>query len=81
MLRLSYCFVDATNPNVRTSLGSASYALEKDALIWKIKSFPGERSILFDITSENLDSERKAPIRVKFEIPYFAISGIQVSPL
>ncbi|KAI7998592.1 Protein ILITYHIA [Camellia lanceoleosa] len=33
--------IDATNPNVRTSLGSASYAPENDALIWKIKSFPG----------------------------------------
>ncbi|GMQ07717.1 hypothetical protein CsSME_00051801 [Camellia sinensis var. sinensis] len=32
---------DATNPNVQTSLGSASHAPEKDALIWKIKSFPG----------------------------------------
>lgn len=32
---------DATNPNVRTSMGSASYAPEKDALIWKIRSFPG----------------------------------------
>ncbi|KAI8001308.1 Protein ILITYHIA [Camellia lanceoleosa] len=35
---------DATNPNVRTSLGSASYAPEKDALIWKIKSFPGGKT-------------------------------------
>lgn len=32
---------DATNPNVRTSMGSASYAPEKDAMIWKIRSFPG----------------------------------------
>lgn len=32
---------DATNPNVRTSMGSASYAPEKDSLVWKIKSFPG----------------------------------------
>lgn len=32
---------DATNPNIRTSLGSASYAPENDALIWKIRSFPG----------------------------------------
>lgn len=32
---------DATNPNVRTSMGSSTYAPEKDALIWKIKSFPG----------------------------------------
>lgn len=33
--------IDATNPNVRTSMGSSTYAPEKDALIWKIKSFPG----------------------------------------
>lgn len=32
---------DATNPNVRTSMGSASYAPENDALCWKIRSFPG----------------------------------------
>ena len=32
---------DATNPNIRTSMGSAAYAPEKDALVWKIKSFPG----------------------------------------
>ncbi|CAL5365102.1 unnamed protein product [Camellia sinensis] len=75
---------DATNPNVRTSLGSASYAPEKDALIWEIKSFPGGKEYMLraeytlpNITSEDAASERKAPIRVKFEIPYFAVSGIQ----
>ncbi|KAI8014246.1 AP-1 complex subunit mu-2 [Camellia lanceoleosa] len=84
MLRLSYCSTNATNPNVRTSLGSASYALEKDALIWKIKSFPGGKEYMLraeytlpNITSEDAAPERKAPIRVKFEIPYFAVSGIQ----
>ncbi|CAI0447512.1 unnamed protein product [Linum tenue] len=34
---------DATNPNVRTSMGSAIYAPENDALIWKIRSFPGSK--------------------------------------
>ncbi|CAL5418893.1 unnamed protein product [Camellia sinensis] len=75
---------DATNPNVRTSLGSASYAPEKDALIWKIKSFPGGKEYMLraeftlpSITSEDTAPERKAPIRVKFEIPYFTVSGIQ----
>ena len=33
--------VDASNPNIRTSMGSASYAPENDALLWKIKSFSG----------------------------------------
>lgn len=30
------------------------------------------------ITSEEATPERKAPIRVTFEIPYFTVSGIQV---
>ncbi|CAL5332743.1 unnamed protein product [Camellia sinensis] len=76
--------VDATNPNVWTSLGSASYAPENDALIWKIKSFPGGKEYMLraeytlpSITSEDAALERKASIRVKFEIPYFVVSGIQ----
>ena len=32
---------DATNPDIRTSMGSAAYAPENDALVWKIRSFPG----------------------------------------
>lgn len=34
---------DASNPKIRTSMGSAKYAPEKDALLWKIKSFPGNK--------------------------------------
>jgi AP-1 complex subunit mu len=34
---------DSTNPNVRTSMGSATYVPENDALVWKIKSFPGNK--------------------------------------
>jgi len=30
------------------------------------------------ITDEDATPERKAPINVKFEIPYFTVSGIQV---
>ncbi|GMP93727.1 hypothetical protein CsSME_00043440 [Camellia sinensis var. sinensis] len=63
---------DATNPNVRTSLGSASYAPEKDEYMLRAEY------TLPSITSEDAAPERKAPIRVKFEIPYFAVSGIQV---
>ncbi|GAU21348.1 hypothetical protein TSUD_189350 [Trifolium subterraneum] len=76
---------DATTPNVRTSMGSAAYAPEKDALIWKIRSFPGGKEYMLraefrlpSIVDEEAAPERKAPIRVKFEIPYFTVSGIQV---
>ncbi|RRT77828.1 hypothetical protein B296_00025103 [Ensete ventricosum] len=76
---------DATNTNVRTSMGSAKYAPENDALVWKIKSFPGGKEYMCraefslpSITAEEATPEKKAPIRVKFEIPYFTVSGIQV---
>ncbi|KAL3636377.1 hypothetical protein CASFOL_020924 [Castilleja foliolosa] len=66
-------------------MGSAAYAPEKDSLVWKIKSFPGGKEYMLraefrlpSVTSEEPTPERKAPIRVKFEIPYFTVSGIQV---
>lgn len=34
---------DAMNPNIRTSMGYAKYAPERDAVVWKIKSFPGNK--------------------------------------
>ncbi|KAL3502587.1 hypothetical protein ACH5RR_037036 [Cinchona calisaya] len=79
---------DATNTNVRTSMGSSTYAPENDALVWKIKSFPFGKEYMLraeftlpSITAEEPAPERKDPIRVKFEIPYFTLSGIQVNLL
>ncbi|KAG6471738.1 hypothetical protein ZIOFF_069184 [Zingiber officinale] len=76
---------DATNANIRTSMGSASYAPENNALVWQVKSFPGGKEYMCraefslpSITAEEATAEKKAPIRVKFEIPYFTVSGIQV---
>ncbi len=61
------------------------YVPEKEALIWKIKSFPGGREFLlrckFGLPSVSAEEEahgRMPPMRVSFEIPYFTVSGIQV---
>lgn len=75
---------DATSPAVRTSAGEATYAPEQEALLWKIKSMPGGKEYVlrakFSLPSVQADdeAEKKPPIRVKFEIPYFTVSGIQV---
>ena len=60
------------------------YVPEKEALIWKIKSFPGGREFLlrckFGLPSVAAEEEahgRMPPMRVSFEIPYFTVSGIQ----
>lgn len=65
--------------------GSAAYAPELDALVWKIKNFPGGREFMlrckFGLPSVEAEEETKGrmpPIKVKFEIPYFTVSGIQV---
>ena len=65
--------------------GTAVYVPEKEALVWKIKSFPGGREFLlrakFSLPSVAAEEEprgRMPPMRVNFEIPYFTVSGIQV---
>uniref|UniRef100_A0A7N6BQV7 AP-1 complex subunit mu-2 n=1 Tax=Anabas testudineus TaxID=64144 RepID=A0A7N6BQV7_ANATE len=74
---------DADSPKFKTSTGNAKYVPEKNLVVWTIKSFPGGKEFLmrahFGLPSvENDEAEGKPPITVKFEIPYFTVSGIQV---
>ena len=78
---------DATNPIIRTNSGTAEYAPEQEALLWKMKTFPGGKEFLlrakFSLPSIAPDEDsgakvRKPPIKVSFEVPYFTVSGIQV---
>ncbi|KAG6820631.1 AP-1 complex subunit mu-1 [Arthromyces matolae] len=75
---------DADSPKFRASTGTVQYAPDKSAFVWKIKQLGGSREFLMrahfglpSVKSEN-DIEKRAPITVKFEIPYFTVSGIQV---
>lgn len=61
------------------------YAPEKEALVWKIKNFPGGKEYLLrckfslpSVAAEEEQQGRMPPIRVKFEVPYYTVSGIQV---
>ena len=74
---------DADSPKFKTTIGHCKYAPESSSIIWTIKSFPGGKEYLMkahfglpSVESELL--EGKPPIQVKFEIPYFTTSGIQV---
>ena len=65
--------------------GNAVYAPEKEAMVWKIKNFPGGKEFLlrckFGLPSVEAEEEqqgRMPPIRVSMELCYFTISGIQV---
>ncbi|CAE6505162.1 unnamed protein product [Rhizoctonia solani] len=77
---------DADSPKFRASTGSVQYAPDKSAFVWKIKQlgacaevrmipFPLEWNLTAAAAEE---IEKKPPITVRFEIPYFTVSGIQV---
>lgn len=75
---------DVDSPSFKASIGSVTYYPDRDAIIWTIKQFAGTKEYLMrahfglpSITAEDGDSW-KAPIEVKFEIPYFTVSGLQV---
>lgn len=75
---------DADSPSFKTSIGTVQYVPDKDAIVWSIKQFAGQKEYLMrahfglpSVAAEEATSKR-APISVKFEIPYFTVSGIQV---
>jgi len=81
---------DVDSPSFKCSVGIVTYLPDKDAVVWSIKQFHGGREYLMrahfglpsisasDVDKKKTDDSWKAPIAVKFEIPYFTVSGIQV---
>lgn len=82
---------DVDSPSFKCSVGNVTYLPDRDAVVWNIKQFHGGREYLMrahfglpsisasDVESKGKDENSwKAPIGVKFEIPYFTVSGIQV---
>uniref|UniRef100_A0A6T8L757 MHD domain-containing protein n=1 Tax=Hemiselmis andersenii TaxID=464988 RepID=A0A6T8L757_HEMAN len=74
---------DADSPSFKCSVGSAKYAPERDCVVWTIKQFAGQKEFVlrahFGLPSVQADGALpKKPISVKFEIPYYTVSGIQV---
>ncbi|KAL7665963.1 MHD domain-containing protein [[Candida] zeylanoides] len=75
---------DADTPKFTPEYGTVKWYPERSELVWKLKTFPGGKQ--FSMKAELglpavMDSEemlKKKPIKVKFSIPYFTTSGIQV---
>ena len=75
---------DVDTPSFKASIGTVTYFPDRDAIIWSIKQFAGGKEYLMrahfglpSITGDDAEKWR-APIEVKFEIPYFTVSGLQV---
>jgi len=76
---------DAQQPTFKTANGTVSYLPDRDAMVWIIKQFPGQKEMVMkasfmlpSILSADRDAFQKVPISIVFEIPYFTVSGINV---
>jgi AP-1 complex subunit mu len=76
---------DVDSPSFKASIGTVTYFPDRDAVIWTIKQFAGTKEYLMrahfglpSVAADEGHEQWKAPIEVKFEIPYFTVSGLQV---
>lgn len=77
---------DVHTPKFKSGIGAVKYAPEANSIVWKIKQFQGGKEYLmqahFGLSTVTQKQETEArhqpPISVKFEVPYFTVSGIQV---
>jgi len=80
---------DVSSPEFQTKSGRVKYVPANDTLVWHIRKFKGGEGNneltmrgWFSLPSVGKDDERDAstrrPITVEFEIPYLAVSGLQV---
>lgn len=76
---------DVDTPSFKASIGTVTYFPDRDAVVWTIKQFAGTKEYLMrahfglpSISADEGHEQWKAPIEVKFEIPYFTVSGLQV---
>jgi len=76
---------DAQSPTFKTANGTVSYIPDRDAMVWTLKQFPGQKEMVMKATfalpsilSPDRDNFQKIPLNIVFEIPYFTVSGINV---
>ncbi|EPY30787.1 AP-1 complex subunit mu [Angomonas deanei] len=76
---------DADKPAARCSMGAVRYAPESNVLLWGLRNISGGKEFNFrgqyhlpSVRSKDMNVFAKAPVQVKYEIPYMAVSGFQV---
>lgn len=75
---------DADTPKFAPEYGSCKWLPQELCIVWKLKTFPGGKQyhlraeLGLPAVDDNELWTMKKPIKVKFSIPYFTTSGIQV---
>eukprot|EP00347_Sterkiella_histriomuscorum_P017359 403349685 len=76
---------DVDSPVFKSNVGTVKYVPDQNCMVWCIKQFQGRKEFLMraqfgfpSVEAEEREKYSRVPIQVKFEIPYFTVSGIQV---
>jgi AP-2 complex subunit mu-1 len=74
------------NVNVVVGIGRAKYEPEKNAVVWRVKRFPGGSEVVLNgeillIASTKNKAWARPPIAVDFQVPMFTASGLHVRSL
>lgn len=77
--------MDASPPEAKAGYGTITYKPENECLVWSMKNVAGGKefkcSATYTLPSVRVSDPNaisKRPIGVKFELPYFTVSGFQV---
>ena len=68
---------------VKVSFGRAKYEPEQQAVVWRIKRFPGKAECMLSAEVDLMPMVRpkawnRPPIHVEFQVPMFTASGVHV---
>ena len=76
---------ESQNVKSKSSSGLVKYQPDTNCLCWKLKQLYGKKEVTLKcqlntpiIQSKERDIFKKKPVNVKFEIPYYTLSGISV---
>jgi len=68
---------------VKNSFGRAKYEPEQQAIVWRVKRFPGKAECMLSAEVDLMPTVRakawnRPPINVEFQVPMFTASGVHV---
>ena len=74
------------NCRITVGIGRAKYEPEKNAVVWRVKRFPGGTEVVLNgeitlIASTKNKAWARPPIAVDFQVPMFTASGLHVRSL
>ena len=74
---------NAAKSKIKASIGRAKYEPEQQAVLWRVKRFPGKAEGLLTCDVDLMPTVRKKvwsrpPINLDFQVPMFTASGVHV---